>query len=307
MRRVGRPIAFVLAAGLLTGLLVGTPAGCGGEPAAPASGVETVASGAAAELRLRLDREEMRTVDRLRVEALAAADPGVETQLRAPDFEAAGWTIVSGPEASAPRLEDGRVVQRTAWTLEPFLDGDYVVPPAELEWRPADASAAAQRLVTEPLEVRVVSVLPAEGEAELAAKRGPIDPPGRGEGPRGSRRLGQAIAAVAIVAAGGLIAWRLRRGRTPEADPLDQALRAAGRSSTPPERLALAALIVSLMPSGRLDASGARRLEELRRELERLRYDPTARPDAETTAAVLREAAALAERARDATPEGVPA
>src|SRR5690606_24389740 len=49
MRRVGRPIAFVLAAGLLTGLLVGTPAGCGGEPAAPASGVETVASGAAAE------------------------------------------------------------------------------------------------------------------------------------------------------------------------------------------------------------------------------------------------------------------
>jgi hypothetical protein len=76
-----------------------------------------------------------------------------------PDFE--GWTVVD-------RHTDS-VVHTWEWTLEPFLDGAYIVPSFTV-------TAGDKSLETPPTEVLVTSVL-AEGDEQLAGMKGIVDAP----------------------------------------------------------------------------------------------------------------------------------
>jgi len=107
-----------------------------------------------------------------------------------------------------PRLEaDGAVVTRRVYELEPFLPGEYIIPPMTATFR-QEGDSVLHSLQSDTLKVAVLSILPAD-MAELELKD--IAPPE--SLPAG--RLWIYITAAALVAgaAAALLIMRARRRR----------------------------------------------------------------------------------------------
>jgi hypothetical protein len=104
-----------------------------------------------------------------------------------------------------PVLRGDTVVTRRTYELEPFLSGEYRIPPMTVSFR-AEGDSVVHALESDTLSVRVVSILP-EDLAELGIKdiAGPFDIPA-------DYTKAIVIAAAAVAAAGALyVLWRRRR------------------------------------------------------------------------------------------------
>jgi hypothetical protein len=187
---------------------------CG--PSQPTVPVEESAAVARAEsefgsLELSLDRIELRTVDTLEVSVRLEREPGVAAGELVFDPESAGWTVINRSPPQTRLLESGELETRWRFTLEPFLEGAYQIPPAGIELQPPGHEAV--ELVTPPQGV-TVSVLEDE-KAELAPPRALIEPE-----PASDRRpywFAAGIAASLLVVLAAVIVTRRmgRRGSEP--------------------------------------------------------------------------------------------
>lgn len=212
---------------ILTGSLLAVSA-CTRTPEPPATEPAAVARATSelGTLELSIDRTEMSTVERVHVTLVLEHKPGVGTEELEFHPEEAGWTVVSS-QAEEPTLPQAGIVRaRWEFTLEPFLDGDYQIPPATITLHSATEHLT---LSTAPEPIKVTSILPDE-QATLAAVRAPVDiADERPAAHTGVLVIGVASGVLVIIGVG--VAWwlvrRSRREATPPPPLQEQGPRAA--------------------------------------------------------------------------------
>ncbi len=114
-------------------------------------------------------------------------------------------------ETARPELRGDTVVTRRTYELEPFLSGDYAIPPMRVRFR-AEGDSTVYTVESDTLRVRVESILP-DDLSELAIR----DIAGPAEMPADYTTAIVVAAVVAAAAAGIFLLWRRRRARAPEA------------------------------------------------------------------------------------------
>ncbi len=127
-----------------------------------------------------------------------------------------------------PELEaDGRVRYEKTLTLKPFLAGTYTIPAMDIKVVRPDRDAAAPLTIrTEPVDIEIKSVLPADAQPQLHEIQPPVSLPDRIY-----VWIAGAAAAALLLAGGflGFLFWRKRKaGPVPiEIRPAHETARAA--------------------------------------------------------------------------------
>lgn len=157
-----------------------------------------------------LDRKEITTADVLTLDLTATVPDGHDAAL--PKLgEKLGEFTVKDQRESRPKLQEtGKVAVACRYTLEPFLAGEYKLPPLKVQfWKSGEQDKHDAE--TEEVSVTVTSVLPKD--EKQPALREALTPVGL---PRSYRWLLYTIpAALAVLLVAGLAALlRRRRGKT---------------------------------------------------------------------------------------------
>ncbi len=157
--------------------------------------------------RVAIDRNEITIAEHVNMLIEARAEQGYVAEL--PGFgeklEQFGIVDYSTP---APELDEGGVVvTRRFYELEPFLSGEYRIPPMTLLFR-AEGDTTFHNLESDTITVAVRSILP-EDHAELEIKdiAGPVT------FPSDYSRLIIIAGCVAVAACAFFIIWRRRDGK----------------------------------------------------------------------------------------------
>lgn len=110
-------------------------------------------------LEANLDKTTLNTAETLQVELVLRVPEGCEAQMPDPG-EKLGEFAVKDHRDSRPKLaETGKLVFGHTYTLEPFLAGEYKVPPLTVSfWKQGEEEK--HEISTEELPVSVTSVLP---------------------------------------------------------------------------------------------------------------------------------------------------
>ena len=110
-------------------------------------------------------------------------------------------------QTDRPELRGDTVVTRRTYELEPFLSGDYAIPPMTVSFR-AEGDTLVYTVESDTLRVHVASILPVDlSELDIKDLAGPAEMPA-------DYTWAAVIAAVAAAAAAGLfLLWRRRRAK----------------------------------------------------------------------------------------------
>jgi hypothetical protein len=273
------PLRSLLFAGCL-GLLAGC-ADSDPPPSAPPA-VATAATDDEAGIRLdvSMDRAEMTTADRLGVRIEVTRPVGLPITLIEPDWSAANWTLTDTIDTAPVQAPDGRITRTLTVVLEPFLDGDYAVPPVTLTWARDGLDSV---IASQSLAIPVRSVLPEADDGELAAAMPTLPPPTRDR---------SAPWLPVTIGCGGLIAlataWVLvrRRPRQPAREPTALEILRSEASSANFDAARTHRALTDLTAEGKLPV-------ETLHQFERARFDPGSGPG--EAAEVIRHALAALE------------
>jgi hypothetical protein len=133
---------------------------------------------------LKVERSKISVADRLRVvlEATAPESQNVELPGRA---EKLGEFAIADSRTIQPRLiEAGRVLHRRSYVLEPFLAGEYKLPPLTVRHKEKQPQATASpetsnpSISTEEITIAVSSVLPdTEQQPQIKEIADPVEMP----------------------------------------------------------------------------------------------------------------------------------
>lgn len=190
-------------------------ASCAEEQAAtsaPGFAIEKQYEAENVDVKLRVSAAEITASDRVLVEIEAVAPEGEEINF--PQFEdKLGEFQVVDSRRSSPRLVDeGRVLVKQSYELEPFLPGDYSLPALKIEHGSPEARAT---LETEEVLIKVASVLPEEeAEPDIKEIAPPVELPGTPPWVYGVIALG-----ILALAAGAYFLWKRRRIAEEDAIP----------------------------------------------------------------------------------------
>ncbi len=162
---------------------------------------------------LKVEHAKITVADRLRVVLEAVAPESLEVKL--PErAEKLGEFAVDDSRLAQPRLiEGGQVLHQRTYVLEPFLAGEYKIPPLAVGYADKQSQAAGpQELSTEEVTIEVASVL-AEGEKpQIKQIADPVEMP--------APWWPWALAAVALAALiAGWLWWRRRKRLERDAIP----------------------------------------------------------------------------------------
>ena len=209
--------------------------GCASSPETRSAGptpIEKTYETDNAVVHARVNRSELTVADRLDLVLEASATEDHHIEFPSPDEKLGGFLVVETRRGSPKLLEDGRVAENRTYVLEPFLPGDYTVPAMLVRFhRKADDASTDSKITieTEPISIRVTSVLPAadpsasgddaltKAAPDIKEASGPVDLPGW---PQWVYWVaGGAIVALLI---GAIYFWRRRRvdGQTAVSPPL---------------------------------------------------------------------------------------
>ena len=185
----------------------------GAEPA----GIEKTFERGPLEVILRLDNSKPTIADRITLEIEATARGGYEVEFPSFGEKLEQFGIVDYSSTQPELLEDDRVRQSRTYVLEPFLSGEYRIPPMTFRFRKRDgAEEDSHELQTGELTVEVASLLPGEaGKLEIHDIKNPVELPR--EPPEWLWPAAGGLAALFL--AGGLFAFIRRRRGGPPAPP----------------------------------------------------------------------------------------
>jgi hypothetical protein len=207
-RNFVRCLAIVVACLLLPWVIMGCEKGAAPKDAAAPFEIEKHYQRGPVQFILKASRRQISIADRLQLELTVLVDEEYEARL--PEFgdKLEQFGIVDYRALSTRLLEGGRVQIRTSYELEPFLSGEYTIPAMKIHFWKNGAEEQKHELASEPITIRVTSLLEADG-AKLAIKE--ISPPV--ELPEPSPVLLYALAGAVILGSGclGLFLWQRRR------------------------------------------------------------------------------------------------
>lgn len=157
-------------------------------------------------LRVAVSRKELTIAERLDLLVETRAGDGYITDLPRFGDKLEEFGIVdyrSGP----PRLDDdGTVVTSRTYELEPFLSGEYVIPPMTISFH-EEGDTILHHLESDTIRVTVTSILPEDQEGlEIKEITGPADLPT-------DYRKALLIGAAIILAAGAIVFLLWRRSK----------------------------------------------------------------------------------------------
>lgn len=168
-----------------------------------------------ASFAVRASRGEVTIADRLQMVLEVKAPEGYDVEL--PKFgdklEQFGIVDYRSPQ---PRLvAKGMLLHQRAYELEPFLSGEYRIPPMKvLFWKKGEKPPRKHEIESEELTIKVKSLLPAQkAKLDIRDICPPVALPRPGGGP-----LYAGIGLAVLVCSGlvGLVVWRSRRRRRKE-------------------------------------------------------------------------------------------
>lgn len=116
-----------------------------------------------AKIILRVDRDEISTADRLNFGIEIVTDNGYEAEM--PVFrDKLGEFTIADYQTFLPELaQSNRVKASCSYVLEPFLSGNYTIPPITVKFRSKEAENSMEHEIeTDEIGIRVNSVLPEE-------------------------------------------------------------------------------------------------------------------------------------------------
>ncbi|MFW6181382.1 MAG: hypothetical protein ACOC8N_06500 [Spirochaetota bacterium] len=168
---------------------------------------ELYGEGTPVEFRVMVSRRQISTADELSLVLQTRAAENWSVSFPEVPDNLGGFTV-TGRGTEGRRLErDRTLVSTRAYTLEPFLPGEYTIPSLEAAFGERDGTYPFA-LVSEEITVQVVSVLPPQlGEQDIGEIAGPLTiprPP--------AAWIGLAAAALVFGSAAVLLIRR-RRGR----------------------------------------------------------------------------------------------
>jgi hypothetical protein len=155
--------------------------------------------------RVAVSKEEITIAEHIRL--LLEARVEEEYQVRLPSFgdKLEQFGIVDYTTPSPTIEEEGMVVTRRIYELEPFLSGEYRIPPMKVEfWQEGDT--LIHQVESDTLKIDVTSILPADMEGKNLKD---IAPPG--EIPADHSVALIIILILVLVAVIGFIIWWKRR------------------------------------------------------------------------------------------------
>jgi len=164
---------------------------------------------------LKASRREITIAEQVELVLEASVDEDYEVELPAFGEKIEDFGILDY-ETSPPKLVgEGRIVTRRTYKLEPFLSGEYKIPPmAFYFWHRTVEEPRAHKLETEEQKITVKSILPeAMSELEIKGIAAPVDIP------RSTQvSLFLAVGAGVLIVGGllTLLFWRRRRSKVSE-------------------------------------------------------------------------------------------
>lgn len=164
------------------------------------------------QFRLYTDQSTLTTMEQIVLRIELDRDATATASLVEPDFQAAGWTLIT--EHTTPeKLQGDRLRTNWSFTLEPFLAGEYEIPSIVVE-------TSSGMMTTDPITISVTSVLDVDDAGQLSATEQlftPQDPPAS------STNMYLAVGAVSgILLAAGVFWWVGRSHPSFETTPTEQ-------------------------------------------------------------------------------------
>lgn len=161
-------------------------------------------------MHVKLNRKEISIAERLTLRLEVTAEESYEIEWPKLGEKLAQFGIVDYDSPVPALAKGGRVLYVRSYELEPFLSGEYKIPPLKVTfWKKAEAQPKKHDLESEELTVNVKSLLPEKaGALKIKDLVGPMEMPG------GDRRwlyLAAGLIGAAVVAGGGVIFWRRRK------------------------------------------------------------------------------------------------
>ncbi|MHC4582487.1 MAG: DUF4381 domain-containing protein [Planctomycetota bacterium] len=118
-------------------------------------------------VHVRADKAKITIAETLLLELEAAIEPGYEVQMPKVDKVLENFGIVDWDSPGDKLDEEGNVVSKVQYRLEPFLSGTYALPAFTFEFHDVNSPEEKKyELTTEPLDIEVTSLL-GEQRAEL--------------------------------------------------------------------------------------------------------------------------------------------
>ena len=125
-------------------------------------------------IRTHVDEDSISTADRIVLQVEIQWASPATVSLVEPDWNSAGWTLVDTHRDPVERTQAG-FASTSAFTIEPFLPGEYKIPPISVEITPT-LGAQSYQLDAVPMNIQVVSVLDLNDAGSLDPADGFLDP-----------------------------------------------------------------------------------------------------------------------------------
>ena len=170
--------------GLLACALLLTAVGCGRKESVSGRwALDEPAERGPLSVRIQASRKALSLADTLRLRLSATAPESYRVELPRAGAKLAAFAI-KNVRTEAPRLDaDGKVTVARTYTVEPFLSGEYAVPPIEVKFveKKAGKDGAKPKthaLATKELKIDVTSLGAEKAKAlRLRGAQGTVDPP----------------------------------------------------------------------------------------------------------------------------------
>ena len=195
---------------VLISAVVAILASCGGQEDGTVAGSfeidETYRRGPVS-FRAALSKKEISIAERVTMLLEIRAREGYRAEL--PSFgEKLELFGIVDYETSRPELRGDTVVTKRTYELEPFLSGDYAIPPMTVRFT-AEGDSVVYAVESDTLRVRVNSILPGDlAELEIRNTAGPVYIPA-------DYTVAIIIAAAVLAAAAAIyLLWRRRTAKT---------------------------------------------------------------------------------------------
>jgi hypothetical protein len=127
---------------------------------------------------LRVERVKISTAERLSVVLEATAPESLEVELPARGDQLGEFSVADFRTAQPRLLDQGQVLYERSYVLEPFLAGEYKIPPLAVRYREKEVGAEPREILTEEIAIEVASVLPpGEEQPEIKQIAEPVEMP----------------------------------------------------------------------------------------------------------------------------------
>ncbi|MBX3379033.1 MAG: hypothetical protein KF805_02975 [Phycisphaeraceae bacterium] len=138
-------------------------------PDAAAAPEQTVSAGPL-QATLKLDRASLNVAENLVATLWVKAPTGVQVALPLTEAKLGGFTVISVVDEPLRTVPTGTGEQQELmrrYTLEPFLPGEYTLPPLEIRWKKGGNESGVAR--TAEVKVPVTSLLPKQAGSDAKA------------------------------------------------------------------------------------------------------------------------------------------